>query len=80
MNEMSRAKFLPAFEAWRFCVNYTVWVYVRSDNLCESIVKVKVANNCSLVDFCQFRNVSIDFVKYLAASKSNVKIIIFTPC
>ena len=69
-----------SFEAWRFCDNYTAWVYLRCDNFCEGIVKVNVANSCSLVDFCQFRNVSIDFVKYLTASKSNVKLMIFTTC
>ena len=46
----------------------------------EEIVKVNVANSCSLVDFCQFHNVSMDFVKYLTASKGNVKIIVFTTC
>ena len=71
-----------SFEAWRFCINsnYTAWVHLRCDNLFEGIVKINVANNWSLVDFCQFCNVSIDFVKYLTASKSNVKIIIFATC
>ena len=69
-----------SFEDWLFCINYTAWVYVRCDNLCEGIVKVDVANSCWLVGFFQFRNVSIDFVKYLTASKSNEKIIIFTTC
>ena len=48
------------------------------DNLSEDIVKVNVANSCSLVDFCQFCNVSIDFVKFPTASEGNVKIILFT--
>ena len=41
-------------------------------------MKVDVANSCSLADCCQFRNVIIDFVKYLTASESNVKIILLT--
>ena len=41
-------------------------------------MKFNVANGCSLVDFCQFRNASIDFVRCLTARKINVKIIIFT--
>ena len=43
-------------------------------------MKVNFANSSSLpvVDCCQFRNASRDFVKYLTASESNVKITIFT--
>ena len=70
--------FFLSIEAWRFCVKYTARVYVRCDNFCEGIVTVNVANSSSFVDFCQFRYVSIDFVEYLSASKSNVKLIIFT--
>ena len=58
-----------SFRAWHFCVNYTAWVYVWCDNLREDVVKVNIANGYSLVEFCQFNNVSIDFVKYLTAFK-----------
>lgn len=51
-----------------------------SDYLSDDIVKVNVADGCSLVDFCQFRNENIDFVKLLTAFKGNAKIIIFTTC
>ena len=50
------------------------------NNLSEDIVKANVANRCSLVEFCQFRNVSIDFVEYLTASNGNVKVIVFATC
>ena len=76
--ECQQLNYLLRFEAWRFCVKCTAWVCVWCDNLSEGPVKVKVANSCSLVDCCQFRNGSIDFVKYLTASESNVKIIMFT--
>ena len=76
--ECQQLNYLLRFEAWRFCVKCTAWVCVWCDNLSEVTVKVNVANSCSLVDCCQFRNGSIDFVKYLTAPESNVKIIIFT--
>ena len=71
---------LLSFGAWRFCVDYSVWVYLWCDNLNEDVVKANVVSRCTLVEFCQFRNVGIDFVKYLTASKGNVKIMIFTIC
>ena len=67
-----------SYEAWCLYVNCAAWVYLRCDNFCEDIVKVNVASSCLLVDCCQFRNVSIDFVIYITAFKSNLKIIIFT--
>ena len=71
---------LLSFGALCFCVNFSAWVYVCCDSLSENIVKFNVANSFSLVDFCQFRNVSIDFIQYVTASIPNVKIIIFTTC
>ena len=49
---------------------WTAWVYLWCAYLSEDSVKINDANSCSLVDFCQFCNESIDFVNYLTISKS----------
>ena len=73
MNVCQQINSLLSFEVYRFCVKYTAWVYVWCENLSEGTVEFKIANSCSLVDSCQFRNGWIDFVKYLTSSEGNVK-------